>query len=72
MFSDPKPPQRDAFDPDNPWPRLVDENGHFIGWMTEREQAAMDEAARDDDPPPGNPFDEDRDDDRIEENLPDS
>ena len=32
----------DPWDPDNPPPYWVDEDGHFGGWMSEAEQAALD------------------------------
>jgi hypothetical protein len=32
----------DPWDPDNPPPYWVDEDGHFAGWMSEAEQATLD------------------------------
>ncbi len=32
---------RDPFDPDNPPPHWVDEDGNFAGWMSEADLAAM-------------------------------
>ncbi len=44
-------PLRDPFDPDNPPPHWVDEDGNFVGWMSEAEVGAT-EAQSD------TPFDE--------------